>query len=264
MITICGVGQGFKHGNCLVQAAFKELRSICLDPINPGCYYVGDLTSIRYCTPDTVELIAGAEAAGFADGAGAAVRFNYVFGLVATSDGKKLYAADHLNHRIRSIDTTTRTVTTIAGTRTSGAVDGLPPFATLSFPSKLCFDRSRTALFITSISDIRRFEFGTGRLSTIWTNSDPTFKFFPSGIAITGSGHLIVGSMESSCVCSFDPDSGNFDILAGRGGGGGARERKSAASDLAVVEHERCAYVADNRSSCVRRITLPDSLFTSN
>ncbi len=263
MVTkICGVGRGFKHGKCLSEAAFDNLRAICVDPINPGCYFVGDQSSIRYCTPEAVCLIAGEWTRGFADRRGQTAQFNFIFGLVCTRDRKTLYASDHLNHRIRSIDTTSGTVSTLIGDGTNSAADGFVPYATLSAPLKLCFDRSHTALFITSTTAIRRFEFESERLTTLWPPSDLAFRFIPCGIAVTGSGRLIVGSMDGGAVCSFDPITRKLELLVGTGTGSDRRAaQKSAADDLVVVEHERCTYVTDSRNSCVLRITLPDSLF---
>ncbi len=60
--TLAGSGvAGFKNGDALSDAAFTRMSSICVDPINPGCFFIGDECSIRYCDGKTVSLVAGCE-----------------------------------------------------------------------------------------------------------------------------------------------------------------------------------------------------------
>jgi DNA-binding beta-propeller fold protein YncE len=74
----------------------------------------------------TPTKIAGASAAGFADGTGTAAKFNTPYFLVwaNTSGGEVLYIADRKNHRVRKLLISNNSVTTFAGTGSSGYLDG--------------------------------------------------------------------------------------------------------------------------------------------
>ena len=88
-------------------------------------------------TPAAVTTLAGGEPtsntgqSGYADGTGAAARFNRPHGLALL--GTTLYVADHANHRIRAVDTLTRAVTTAAGDGTVATLNG--PGASAQFVS---------------------------------------------------------------------------------------------------------------------------------
>ncbi len=72
--TYAGSGRGeCTNGSCQTAAVYYP-RAICADPINSGCYWIADRTSIRYCDGKTVSLIVGHSSAGNADGVGEAAR----------------------------------------------------------------------------------------------------------------------------------------------------------------------------------------------
>ncbi len=208
--TVCGSEDGFKHGKCLAEAKFCAPAAICADPINPACYYVGDLSSVRYCTPDTVTLIAGGERPGFADGVGAAAQFNGVCGLLCTSasGGDTLIVADFSTHRIRSVNIKTQIVMTIAGD------EDCP----IGNPRKLAFDRSHgvkpeSALFLTSHAGLRRLNLQTRELITCeWAEAH---CFLLCGLASTPSGHLIVSCLARNAIYVYDPITSRYELIAG-------------------------------------------------
>ncbi len=158
--------------------------SICIDPINPSCYYIGNQASIQYCSGDAgitiTTLIAGVPQNDesverwFADGVGSDARLNVVLGLLCTQNGDALYFADSKNQRIRVVNTKTRAVSTPG--------DGLK--CQILDARKLVFDRSATvkpesALFITAYRAVRRFDLETGQVSSCrwrwrWTGNRPS------------------------------------------------------------------------------------------
>jgi hypothetical protein len=77
-------------------------------------------------TSGTPTKIAGANAAGFADGTGTSAKFNNPYMLVWAnpSGGEVLYIADRKNHRLRKLQISNNSVTTFAGTGVSGYLDG--------------------------------------------------------------------------------------------------------------------------------------------
>ncbi len=73
-------------------------------------------------TAAEVSLVAGSGSPGYADGEGAAARFDSPSGIAAGADGT-LFVADTHNHRVRAIDPSGR-VTTLAGCGPDGAEAG--------------------------------------------------------------------------------------------------------------------------------------------
>jgi hypothetical protein len=93
-----------------------------------GAIYVSEISKIRKITLDgTVTTLAGDGTVGFADGVGAAAKFNTTLdvgqtrhstngGLAVSQDNQFLIISDSQNHRIRRLDFATNNVTTIIGT----------------------------------------------------------------------------------------------------------------------------------------------------
>ncbi len=92
------------------------------------------------------------------------------------------------------------------------------------------------------------------------------------GIACTSSGRLIVTCRATNSIFVIDPTTGEDELLAGGGtltygsigsadGPGRTVARFNNPVDVVVVDHEQCAYVADQENSSIRCVTLPPSLF---
>ncbi len=266
MITISGSSYGFCQGTCLGEAAFWSPAAVCLDPLNPDCYYIGDSMSVRYCTPETVSLVAG--------GYRSQEFFDEITGLVC--DGHRLFVADSSNHRIRCVDTKTRNITTVAGDGSNHHSDGVGLASSIHVPFKLTFQRSpnvkaHSVLFITAMHAIRRFDPESGQLTTCKWKRTPILN--PAGIDSLPSGHLIVTSGMMNAVYLFDPDTGSVELLAGSGVSGGSPEcvngsgrvaRFCNPTDAVIVDSEHCVYIADTELGRVRRMTLPASLFLND
>ncbi len=168
-----------KNGLCL-EAAFAYPRSICPDPIRAGCYYIGDLATVRYCDGQSVTLIAGrmdapeiADNVGDVNGPSFTARFHSVHGLLCTADGQTLYVSDEQNHKLKAINIGARSVSTIAGSGSQRSVDAMDQMAGIGYPCSLCFDRfpasassagpkkPESALFVATDSGIRHFDLTT-------------------------------------------------------------------------------------------------------
>ncbi len=263
VITICGSGLGVRQGKCLGGAAFSSPACICPDPVNPENYWVGDASSIRYCTATAVTLVAGSTKPGVTDGIGTAASFNVVWGLLCTSNGDRLFVSDFHNHLIRSVDTKTRAVTTIVGDGHGVSTDGIGTQCSICEPRKLVFDRSpkskpQSVIFITSRHAIRRMEVATGLVTTLPLKVDVKSTYFcPYGIGVTPTGHLIVTCTLTASIYVFDPETGDYEVLCS------SRIHFREPDDVAVVDSERSAFVVDSILRNLRQITLPPRLFAS-
>ncbi len=170
--TFAGSGESdIKHGSCS-DASFYYPASVCVDPIHPGCFFVGDRCTIRYCDGpnSSVSLVAGSTSQGYRDGAAETAGFCEISGLICTDSGQALYASDLHNHRIRSVNLNARQVKTVCGDGRcrydkwkgdGGAVRSEPA---ISEPFQLCLDRSspEPALWIATRTGLRRFDTETG------------------------------------------------------------------------------------------------------
>ena len=84
----------------------------------------------------------------FADGVGEAATFQCPAGLALSGDGLTLFVADRGNHRIRQIDITSRTVSTLAGSGDEGDQDGVGEAASFASPQGLALSGDGFTLFV--------------------------------------------------------------------------------------------------------------------
>ena len=129
--TLCGgVGSGTADG-AATAARFDYPRGMALTSTGTNLY-VAEKSRVRKVDTSTggVTTVAGGTSGGYADGVGAAARFNQLRGAALTSDGSYLYVVDGVNRRIRTVATATGVVTTLAGSGAQGGQDGLGVSAT--------------------------------------------------------------------------------------------------------------------------------------
>ncbi len=250
-------------------ATFHNALSLCADPHNPNGWWIGDDSVVRYCDVDSgaADVVAGHKQAGNADGVGKEARFSVVRGLACTSDGKRLYMSDCDNNKIRAIELDgSRRVSTAAGHGRKGKEDGKCSEAGIYGPSRIVFDRSVTAdpdsVLWMAVQNLRRFDIKTGMISTWLPDVELSMT---ASIDSTLNGTLII--VNGDQLCSFDPRTGRYDVLAGHSieddfaDGSGLDARFHAPVAIAVVDHERCVFVADCHNNRIRRVTLPHTFF---
>ncbi len=253
VVTVSGSVHGFANGGRF-SAEFNRPYSICLDPIRPTTsYYLGDSSSIRFCTRETVSLIAGSESCGVKDGIGGDARLD----TVSARDGNRLYVADSGNSLIRMVDLATLAVTTIAGDGGRRSADGSGLKCSIYNPRRLAFDRSATALYITSAFSIRRFDLTTKEMTTVEWNAKPApRRIVPYAIGVLPNDQLIASCITSHSMYLLDPKTGEHEVLDDP-----KSDRFALPYDLAVVESERSIYIVDHGNNTLRRMTLAPSVF---
>lgn len=98
-------------------------------------------------TPTPVLLAGNPSTSGFVNATGNAARFYFPAGLTVDASNN-VYVCDFYNHCIRKISST-GVVTTLAGTNTSGFVNGTGTAARFNFPTGIAINSSATTLYIT-------------------------------------------------------------------------------------------------------------------
>ena len=106
--------------------------------------------------------------------------------MVLTSDGNTMYISDHNNNRIRTLNTATLDVETLAGNGIEGEVDGAGTNARLKKPRQLALSPDNTIMYIASYysCQIRQIVIATKVVSTfVGTETGCS-----AGVDGTGSG----------------------------------------------------------------------------
>ena len=160
--TFAGKGSAGYFNSTGTNASFNTPRGITTDGTN---LYVADAQNhlIRQIVIDngTVttlagKIVAGTGTSGSSNGTGTSASFNEPSGI--TTDGTNLYVGDGENHLIRQIVISTGVVTTVAGTGSSGSVDGTGTGASFSQPYAVTTDG--TDLYVSEFTNhlIRKIE----------------------------------------------------------------------------------------------------------
>ncbi|KAG5183802.1 hypothetical protein JKP88DRAFT_257596 [Tribonema minus] len=203
---------------------------------------------------------AGGGLPGYADGVGAAARFNAPHDVAADAAGN-IYVADTGNNRIRRVDAA-GAVTTVAGDGSAGAADGAALGASFSSPTGIAVGyRNGTAEVLLYVADranhrVRVVDVAAGTVACYagrcghapqpgFGDGAPDIARFdaPTGLALDrDTGHLYVADTNNHVVRLV---SGGGGGSGGSGGGGGAAGVYTVAGALAPA-----ARTASERASC--------------
>lgn len=205
--TLAGSGVGGHVDGTGVSALLYYIEGIAVD--DKGVVYVaesgwGGKDYIRKISPTgVVTTIAGGDR-GYADGIGAAAKFNQPYG-VAVDRAGVVYVADNNNNVIRKI-TLSGEVTTIAGKyNTWGFVDGPAATAEFNFPSGITVGASGT-LYVVDNYCIR-FITPDGVVGTLaGSHTDAGYADGDGAIARFGwlESNLSVDSAENVYIADMD------------------------------------------------------------
>ena len=274
--TLAGDGTaGFANGPA-ASARFNNPHGVAV--MEDGAVVVADTDNhrLRRIAPDgTVTTIAGDGTPGLRDGASAQARFNAPRGIAVGSFGN-IYVADTGNSAVRLL-TSSGEVRTVAGDGTVGSNDA--PNARFNGIAGVAVDGESVYVYLADGGNhrIRRLD-GSGAVFTIAGaergfadgTADQSRFAEPSGIAVDGSGELVVADTVNSLVRFVSPSlalGGNpsaVTTLAGTGergltDGAGDVARFFAPRGIAVGSSS-AIYVADTGNHVLRRILLPPSI----
>jgi sugar lactone lactonase YvrE len=161
-----------------------------------GNVYVADTNNyrIRKITPSgVVSTFAGSGVVGSTDGTGVAATFKYPRGIELDALGN-VYVVDMGNNKIRKINPAGK-VSTLAGSTTSGDVDGNGAAARFSSPYELTVDASGT-VYVPNSGKIKKIS-PTGVVTT-WAGVGA------NALAVDPSGNVYVVSASSNTISKIN------------------------------------------------------------
>jgi sugar lactone lactonase YvrE len=211
-----------------------------------------------------VSTLAGGGTAGFADGIGTTVQFNFPAGIATDVQGN-IYVADALNNRIRKI-TPAGVVSTLAGSGTAGFSDGNGTAARFDQPQGVAIDlkgniyvadsRNHRIRKITTASVVSTVA-GSTAGSADGSGISAQFSY-PAGLATDAQGNIFVADEFNHNIRKITP-AGIVSTLAGSGiagfaDGSGTAAKFNYPSGLAT-DAQGNIYVADASNNRIRKIT---------
>ncbi len=231
---------------------------------------IGNHTIRKITSAGVVTTFAGTVGvSGGNDGVGASAKFFSPYGL-AIDASNNLYVCEYRGHRVRKI-TPTGTVTTVAGSGTSGSNNGTGASASFSSPVSLALDNAGN-LFVADYGNslLRKIVLATGVVTTFaggGTQSNAPFdgqgtsaKFeSPSGICVDAENNLYAADYSS--IRKITP-AGAVTTIAGLArtsgfvNGTGNTVRFGDAFGI-CRDNAGFIYVADRDYGCIRKIA-PD------
>jgi sugar lactone lactonase YvrE len=206
--TVGGTSAGYRDGSVSI-AQFNKPEDMVADE-NGNCY-VADYMNHKIRKIDktgNVITIAGASA-GFSDGNGNAAKFHSPQGFCWDLDGD-LILADMSNHAIRKI-TTTGSVTTVAGSASSGFADGTVQNAKFNGPHDVKVGNDGTIYVVDhSNAKIRKIAMD-GKVSTLANVNSPNM------LSVDKNGFVYVSDHSKHLIYKITPG-GVVSTIAGKGG----------------------------------------------
>ena len=263
--TLAGSGSPGVEDNTGSAASFSEPFGVAID-LHDNIIVAegGQGNRIRIITPQgVVQTIAGSEE-GFADGRGAAARFNTPSAIAIDKRGN-IFVADTSNNRIRKVSTE-GVVSTVAGSLYRGYKDGPADQAQFDAPVGVAVDGEGNIFVADTYNDrIRKVSAG-GEVSTIAGaglpghadgQSDVALFDTPCGIAVDGQGNLFVADTGNDAIRKITPQ-GEVSTIAGAGQNEGATQANDPELDRPVgitITHDGFLFVVSQGDGRIHRIT---------
>jgi len=212
--TIAGDGTVGHADGTGTAATFRMPSGIAIDAV--GNLYVADSGNSlirKISTSGVVTTLAGSSTTGKANGTGTAASFNGPIGIAVDVAGN-VYVADSYNNLIRKI-TTTRVVTTLAGSGALGDADGTGTAASFKDPIGMRIDIDGN-LYVTDaqnnkirkITPVGVVTTVAGKLTLGSADGDLGTATFntPFGMAIDANGNLYVGDTNNNLIRKIAAD----------------------------------------------------------
>ncbi|MCO4762094.1 MAG: hypothetical protein KC502_11355 [Myxococcales bacterium] len=216
---LAGSGAGFKDGKG-ASARFYHPHGVAVTA--GDIVYVADSYNnrIRRITPDGVVVTLAGSTKGYANGKGAAAKFNYPIDVTVAADGS-VVVADYNNNRIRRI-TPDGVASLIAGSGTAGYLDGAPgaarfnrPWGVTTTPDGRIYvaDRYNYRLRKIAANGLVSRLAGTGSGSFSDGDAITTARFRePWGITVAKNGDVLTGDYYNHRIRRIRQSAGACNI----------------------------------------------------
>jgi len=263
--TLAGTGAPGSDEGAAASASFSDPFGVAVD--RRGNVFVADAgrnNSIRVITPDArVQTVAGGGGEGFADGLGAAAKFNTPSGLAFTKTGE-LIIADTSNNRIRRL-LPDRSVSSLAGSGVAGFKDGPAAEAQFDGPIGVAADKDGNIIVADAYNDRIRKISRDGDVTTIAGTGLPGYGDgaaaaaafdTPCGVAIDKAGDIFVADAGNHAVRKITPQGEVATIVAGDRLGDGRTVSIRLERPIAIaVTHDGFLFLADESAGRIVRIS---------
>lgn len=280
--TVAGTGTpGYSgDGGPATAAQLSKPHEIRFGP--DGNLYIADMSTHTIRTVDmksgSISTFAGTGKPGFSGDGGpaTAAAFRDPIAIQFTPDGSALVICDIGNHRVRSVNLKTRTITTLCGNgRKEPTPDGarFSPDTPILGPRTIGFDpkgnlwlalREGNAVFRVSGQPARlELMAGTGKQG--FTGNDGPARSAtlagPKGLAASPDGRIWIADTESHSIRVIDPATGTIKVAAGNGRKGPGQSRNPLECQLArphgvYIDKDGSLLIGDSENHVVRRLTL--------
>ena len=250
--TLAGGALGYTDGTGSA-AQFRAPIGICVNA--QGILYLtdGGNNNVRAITPGgAVTTLAGGNgyfSGGYADGTGAAAKFNAPSGISLDAQGN-IYVTELINKLLRKI-TPAGVVTTLTDNSS----------IQYSFPTDVYCDPTGT-LYVSDNNSILKVSPAGVVTNFTWTAPDLLSVPFgsPAGIVTDASGNLYVCSSGTNSIQKIT-QGGTVDLVAGNGGKNGFADGAGTAAQFAgpvgiCTDGQGNFYVTDAENNRIRKIVL--------
>lgn len=254
--TLAGSGSQGSMDGIGISASFNSPGSVAVD--RSGNVYVADTfnSKIRKITFEgVVSTLAGTGVGGFADGAGSVANFFRPLGIIVDNNGI-VYVSDTSNNKIRKIEVS-GIVTTLAGSGTNGASDGIGIAATFNSPQCIAID-SNGIIYVGDYGNHKIRKINSAGVVTTFAGSADNY-LYPLGVAIDSSGSIYIAEFPTLTIRKIS-SSGVISTIAGSGSKGcvdglGTTASFSRPTGIAV-DNKGTIYIGDGGCNKIRKITL--------
>lgn len=263
-----GNGSADLKDGALLQAQFGEPSGMIYD--TNGNLFVADYrnNSIRkITTAGDVSTFAGSKIEGLVDGVGNAAKFTTPTGLTIDANNN-LFVVDNGNNCIRKI-TITGNVTTFAGSKSSGLVNGIA--AKFDSPTGIAIDANSNLYVadngnncirkITSDGTVSTFAGGNNTNSGLVNATGIAARFKnPMDLVIDGFGNIFVTDFNNNAIRKITADGVVTTIAGSSTGTAGSQDGNGASATFKqpcgiVIDKNGILYVADEGNNKIRKLT---------